>query len=106
MAALRCSFALLTAALLGGCVAGEQVRNLRGGETRTDVERVMGNPDGYRREGNVEALTYSNRLMSGWGWDRADYHVVITDGLVSAYGPSTIRQQTSPVSTLLLIPLR
>ena len=64
----------------------------------------MGRPDGYNRAGNYEAMTYANRLMSGWSWDRADYSVILVDGTVSSYGPGTIRQGSGPnVGMLFLI---
>jgi hypothetical protein len=78
---------------------------LREGMTRSQVEDVLGRPDGYRREGSVEALTYSNRFMSGWDWDKADYHILLTNDRVTAYGAGQIRQAPG-VSTLLLVPIR
>jgi hypothetical protein len=65
----------------------------------------MGRSDGYRREGNTEVLTYANRLMSGWAWDRADYHVMLVDGRVTACGPGTIRAAPAPsFAAFVLIP--
>lgn len=101
--------ALFAFALVGAaCTTGENIRmSMRGGETRDEVERMLGRPDGYQRQGSTEALTYANRLISGWGWDRADYIVILTDGRVSSYGPGAIRQGQGPmVGTLVLIPLR
>lgn len=61
---------LLACALTLGstaCTTGENVRmSIRDGETREQVERTLGRPDGYQRQGNTEALIYANRLLSGW----------------------------------------
>ena len=57
------------------------------GMSKSDVVSVLGNPDGYQRSGEYEALRYANRLISGWSWNRTDYTVVLRDGRVSEYGP-------------------
>lgn len=90
-----------------GCTTGENIHSLQGGETRAQVEQIMGRPDGYNRIENSEALIYANRLMSGWSWDRADYNIILVNGRVSAYGPGTIRQGTGAnVGVLFLVPIR
>ena len=30
--------------------------------------------------------------MSGWSWDRTDYHVILHQGQVAAYGNGEVRQ--------------
>ena len=97
----------LACILLAGCTTGDLVRSIRADQTRPEVERILGAPDGYQRDGNTEALTYAQRLMSGWSWDRADYHVILVDGRVSSYGPGTIRPSSGPAfGTLLIVPIR
>ncbi|HEY4252577.1 MAG TPA: hypothetical protein VGM87_15295 [Roseomonas sp.] len=73
-----------------GCTAGERMGEIQSGQSRAEVIRILGNPDGAASDGDVETLTYANRLMSGWSWDRATYLVRLTDGRVSAYGPVAI----------------
>jgi len=93
--------------LVGGCATGEKISSVREGMTKDDVIVMLGQPDGFRREGNIEALTYANRLMSGWSWDRADYNVILTDNRVTAYGPGIVRQNAGPgVGTLFIVPVR
>ena len=60
------------------------------------VVKIMGRPNGVQTNGNQTSMSWTNRLMSGWSWDRADYHVLLTDGKVTHYGTGTIRQ--APVS--------
>jgi hypothetical protein len=90
------------------CTTGERMADVRAGMTKDQVIAVLGRPDGYAQSGSTEALTYSNRLMSAWAWDRADYHVMLSSGVVTAYGPGTVRQNSAPgnIRTLVLIPLR
>ena len=90
------------------CTTGDQMSNIRAGMTKAQVITALGQPDGYSQAGSTEALTYSNRLMSGWSWDRADYQVILSSGVVTAYGPGTVRQNSAPgnIRTLVLIPLR
>jgi hypothetical protein len=90
------------------CATGERMGDVRAGMTKDQVIAVLGRPDGYAQSGSTEALTYSNRLMSGFSWDRADYHVMLSSGVVTAYGPGTVRQNSAPgnISTLVLIPIR
>ena len=44
--------------------------------TKAQVVAVLGRPDGYKQIEAHEIYRYSNRLSSGWSWDRADYNVV------------------------------
>jgi hypothetical protein len=94
------------AALCLFCTTGDQMGDIRAGMTKNQVIALLGRPDGFRQSGSTEALTYSNRLMSGFSWDRADYHVILSSGVVTAYGTGTIRQNSSPLRTFILIPLR
>jgi hypothetical protein len=85
-----CALMLL---LMAGCVTGEKVRaDLRTGMTRQEVISAIGNPEGVRTSGDSEVLQYTNRLISGWSWDRADYFVVLKAGVVAEYGTGEVRQ--------------
>ncbi len=67
------------------------------------VIAILGRPDGFQSAGDYEALKYANRLMSGWSWDRTDYHVILYQGRVVAYGNGEVRQDGPNV--LMLVPL-
>lgn len=95
---------LMLSIALGGCTTGELVRGgLHEGMNKADVIALLGNPDGYKKAGDQEALLYTNKLISGWSWDRTDYTVILKDGLVSEYGNGQVRQK-SP-NTLVIVPL-
>lgn len=79
--------------LLSGCITGEQVRGgVHEGMTKEAVIELLGKPDGFKRDGDVETLQYVNRLISGWSWDRTDYAIILTNGKVTEYGPGEVRQ--------------
>jgi hypothetical protein len=78
---------------LSACVMGERMQSVREGMSKDEVISVLGNPDGFQRVGDYEALRYTNRLISGWSWDRADYNVILKAGRVVEYGPGQVRQR-------------
>ena len=89
---------------LSGCATmGTKMTKLNEGMTKQQVINTLGNPDGFQRAGEYEALRYSNRLMSGWSWDRADYFAVLRNERLVEWGPGEIRQNQPNV--LVLVPL-
>ena len=87
------------------CAMGPKMQQLRPNMTQEQVEDRLGNPDGVRQYGDFTVYTYANRLMSGWAWDRADYHVVFdANGRVTEYGPGQIRTGTGP-NVITIIPI-
>lgn len=92
-------------ALLSACVTGEKMHNLTVGMTVQDVQQILGKPEGVRTIGNQSVWTYSNKLTSGWSWDRADYNVVFENGSVIEYGAGQVRPGPRP-NTVIIIPLR
>jgi hypothetical protein len=93
-------------ALLTACATGGKVRDLNVGQDRASVEKQLGRPDGYAQVDGYDVLTYKNRLMSGWSWDRADYQVVLKDGKVVQYGPGEVRQAQNHAGVLIVAPVR
>lgn len=85
--------AMLAALAATGCVTGDRVRSdVDIGMTKAEVIKALGRPDGVRSAGNSEVLQYTNRIISGWSWDRADYAIVLVDGIVTEYGTGEVRQ--------------
>ncbi|UPG96329.1 hypothetical protein [Luteibacter aegosomatissinici] len=89
-----------------GCATGEKVRRLDTGMDRQAVERQLGRPDGFSEQEGYQVLTYKNRLMSGWSWDRADYQVLLKDGLVVQYGPGEVRHNQPNSGLVIVAPAR
>lgn len=89
---------------MAGCATGEQVRgSLQPGMSKSEVISLLGNPDGFKKVENQEALLYTNRLISGWSWDRTDYTVILQDGRVIEYGTGHVRQNSA--NTLIIVPI-
>ena len=38
-------------------------------------------------------LKYTNKLISGWSWDKTDYFVILKDGKVTEYGSGEVRER-------------
>lgn len=76
-----------------GCATGEKVTRLSPGLSQADVVGTLGRPDGFRTEGDYTVLKYTNRLISGWSWDRADYFVILKDDKVTEYGSGEVREK-------------
>jgi hypothetical protein len=98
---------LLVLLILAGCTTGEKVTSLREGMTPDEVIAVLGRPTGFQRAGDATAFQYTNRLISGWGWDRSDYYALFKNDRLSQWGSGEVRVETSHNSnTLTVIPLR
>jgi hypothetical protein len=54
---------------------------------------TLGRPDGFRTQGEYTVLKYTNRLISGWSWDRADYFVILKDDKGTEYGSGEVREK-------------
>lgn len=77
---------------------------IREGMSKQQVVAELGNPDGFQRNGDYEAMIYTNRLISGWSWDRTDYTIILQNGNVAQYGTGQVRQNTP--NTLILVPIK
>jgi len=88
-----------------GCATGEQIKNVSPGMSKNEVISLLGKPDSYKKMGDVEVYSYTNRLISGWSHDRADYHVVIENGVVSQYGAGEVRVKEGPTQTIIIAPI-
>lgn len=100
----KTALALLALVLLTGAF-GDKFKKLEIGMGRPQVVNLLGRPDGVRVHERAEALTYADRLVSGFKWSRADYVVVLRDGLVAEYGPGEIRTQNPNTGAFIFVPL-
>jgi hypothetical protein len=87
--------------VLSACATGEKISRLDAGMSKQQVIDMLGRPDGFQAAGDYEALTYTNRLISGWSWDRADYHVILENNRVIQYGAGTVRQNSPNILVLV-----
>ncbi|MEK0084172.1 hypothetical protein [Benzoatithermus flavus] len=65
---------------------GRYTTSLREGMISARVEVLMGRPDSFQRSGDVVGYEYTNRLMSGWGWDRADHYAIFQEDRLVRWG--------------------
>lgn len=61
----------------------------------------LGRPDGVQTQGTTELLTYVNRFMSDWSWDKADYQVLLNNGIVVQYGAVNIYRDTGAAARMM-----
>lgn len=87
---MKLILSLLTILFLAGCVTGERVRNIDPGMSQDEVVQILGKPDGFRASGEFTVYKYTNRLISGWSWDRADYSFVFKDNRLVEYGAGEV----------------
>ena len=102
---MRCLIPIFALALVAGCTAGESATSLREGMSPAQVEAIMGRPDGFQRSGDKVGYQYTNRLISGWSWDRADYYAIFQDDRLSQWGAGVVRQGQQN-GVLVVVPVR
>ena len=90
--------------LFVGCMHGEKITRIQPGSSIEDVKSIMGPQEGYKKIGEYEIYSYYNKMISGWSWDRADYHYIVKDGKVVEYGAGEIRQNQN-TGVVFIMPL-
>jgi len=88
-----------------GCFHGEVITQVHPGMSVSDVQKIMGPQEGYRKVGDYEIYSYYNKMISGWSWDRADYYYVFENGKLVQYGAGEIRQN-KVTGAVFIVPLK
>jgi hypothetical protein len=70
--------------------------------TKAEVIAKIGRPDGSKMVSGAEILSYNKRLITGWAWDRANYHVVLQDGKVTESGEGEVKPKED--GTVVIVP--
>ena len=96
------TIALLSIWALSSCVTTGKMSGVREGMTKAQVISIAGNPDGYQRSGDYEALLYIDRrqnwsLFGGSYRDAVDYSVIFHDDYVVEFGPGRTHQRQAEV---------
>lgn len=97
--------AVATMLALAGCFHGEKISRVYPGMSIEELHTIMGHQEGYKKIGDYEVYSYYNKLISGWAWDRADYHYIVKDGKVVEYGAGEIRQNQN-TGVVFIMPLQ
>jgi len=101
--------AVFSTLLLCSCATVGEMSRLREGLTKAEVVSTVGDPDGFQRNGEYEALLYTDLLINSWSvfsglsWDRTDYSVILKNDRVIEYGPGKIIQRSQNASPYILI---
>jgi hypothetical protein len=96
---------LLSLALLVGCFTGEQIKRVDEGMSPADVKRIVGKPDGLERTENELVLKYTNKIISGWGMDKADYFFIFKEDKLTQWGAGTVRQNQRSDGVIFFVPI-
>ena len=81
----------------------KKLKKISPGDNISIVEKKLGKADGFKTRGDFTVLNYNHKLITGWAWDRADYHVVFKDGSLVEYGMGEVRvKEVSGVQVLYI----
>lgn len=91
--------------LLIGCLFLCSCTTMRYRMTRLDLNMTekqtlnkLGHPDSKKVIDGYELWGYSNRIITGWAWDRADFYVILKDQKLVAYGMGEARPSLIPLA--------
>ena len=100
----KLSLFVLLLVFLAGCATGDLMSRFHPGMTKDEVTNILGTPDEFESQGEYEALKFTNRFVSGWSWNRADYNVILRDSRVIEYGPGKVHNDFD-ANILYIVPL-
>ncbi|MBL78781.1 MAG: hypothetical protein CMH70_01850 [Nitrosomonadaceae bacterium] len=95
--------------ILTSCTTVNSMRNIREGLTKEEVIIAAGNPNGFHRNGEYEALQYTDLMINRWSifsglsWSRTDYSIILKNNHVIEYGPGKIIKRERNESPYMLI---
>ena len=75
------------------------------GMTKEELKSQLGKPDGFKRVEEYTIYTYTNRLISGWSWDRTDYYFIFKGENLQEYGTGEVRVNRSNTGVIMFIPI-
>ena len=71
----------------------KKMQKLSPGDSISVVEKKLGKADGFKVRDEFTAYHYNHKLISGWAWDRADFHVIFKNNKVVEYGMGEVREK-------------
>jgi hypothetical protein len=80
-----------------GCATGDRISKLRTGMLEDRATNIMGEPDRIEKRGEYVVFRYRDRLIGGHSYQKADYYVIVKNGLVVDYGIGEIRLELPPL---------
>jgi outer membrane protein assembly factor BamE (lipoprotein component of BamABCDE complex) len=102
--------ALLSILLLSSCSTTGKMAGVRPGMSKAEVVTVAGDPDGYQKSGDYEALFYVDRKAArswfgGTYRDVVDYSIILKEDHVVEFGPGRTHQREGEVP-FVRVPMR
>ena len=86
-----------TTLILSACATGTKFSQIEQGMHRSQVESILGKPDTLNKMSHTTMYKYQNRAVSGWGYDTADYYIIIgPDDKVVQYGREKFKAGAVP----------
>jgi hypothetical protein len=79
-----------------GCATGDRISKLKTGMLEDRATNIMGEPDRIEQRGEYAVFRYKDRLIGSHTNERADYYVIVKNGLVVDYGIGEIRLELPP----------
>jgi len=79
-----------------GCATGDKISKLKTGMLEDRAANIMGEPDRVEKRGEYVVFRYKDRLIGGHSYQKADYYVIVKNGLVVDYGIGEIRSELPP----------
>jgi hypothetical protein len=79
-----------------GCATGDRISKLKTGMLEDRATNIMGEPDRVEQRGEYAVFRYKDRLIGSHTNERADYYVIVKNGLVVDYGIGEIRLELPP----------
>lgn len=79
--------------ILAACTTGGAISKIRPGMSEPEVDSIMGAPDGQSVDGATISKFYTGRFVPFVGPSAGDYVVTLTNGKVTNYGQTALRQQ-------------
>jgi hypothetical protein len=79
-----------------GCATGDRISKLKTGMLEDRAAHIMGEPDRVEKRGEYVVFRYKDRLIGGHSYEKADYYVIVKNGLVVDYGIGEIRLDLPP----------
>ena len=94
---MRKVLVLLMISALVGCATGDRMSRLRKGMLEGRATNIMGEPDWVEKRGEYVVFRYEDRLIEYYpSYARADYYVIVKNGLVVDFGIGKIRSELPP----------
>jgi hypothetical protein len=80
-----------------GCATGDRISRLKTGMLEDRAANIMGEPDRVEKRGEYVVFRYKDRMIEYYpSYARADFYVIVKNGLVVDFGIGEIRSELPP----------